>query len=118
MSSIDDYLNGDSYDEITNDSISLERQSDTNESFTKKFVKKDLCINNNTIEEASKKIRAFDVIGPAYYVNNDIFFKIHKYAMESHGLEFKLKDGYIYPFEITPEGKNRMTVDDYVRGLK
>ncbi len=38
--------------------------------------------------------------------------------METHGLEFKLKDGYIYPLEITPEGKNRMTVDDYVRGLK
>jgi len=38
--------------------------------------------------------------------------------LESQGLDFKLLDGYVYPIEITPEGKNRMPVVDYVRGVK
>ena len=44
--------------------------------------------------------------------------KIHKYSNSNLGLEIKLNDGYIYPLEITPEGKNRMKVEDYIRGLK
>ena len=107
-----------SYDEIINSSNPLENQNDINETFTKKFEKKDLCVNNDTIEVGLKKIRAFDLIGPAYYVHNNKVFKIHKYTLETHGLEFKLLDGYIYPTELTPEGKNRMLVVDYVRGIR
>jgi len=107
-----------SYDEIINSSNHLETQNNNSENFTKKFEKKELCINEDTIEVALKKIRAFDIIGPAYYVHNNQTFKIHKYALETHGLDFKLLDGYIYPIEITPEGKNRMSVADYVRGIK
>ena len=107
-----------SYDEILNSSNYLENQNNINETFTKKFEKKDLCINDDTSEVALKKIRAFDIIGPAYYVHNNKVFKIHKYALETQGLDFKLLDGYIYPIEITPEGKNRMPVADYVRGIR
>ena len=107
-----------SYDEIISSTNHLENQIESNETFTKKFVKNDLCINDDTIEIAFKKIRAFDIIGPAYYVHNNKVFKIHKYALETQGLDFKLLDGYIYPIEITPEGKNRMPVVDYVRGIR
>lgn len=111
-----DFIN--SYEDIINSSNNLENQNKTRESFTKKFEKNDLCINDDTIEQALKKIRAFDIIGPAYYVHNNKFFKIHKYALETQGLDFKLLDGYVYPTEITPEGKNKMRVVDYVRGIK
>ena len=107
-----------SYDEIINSTNHLENNNSINETFTKKFEKKDLCINDDTIEVALTKIRAFDIIGPAYYVHNNKVFKIHKYALETHGLDFKLLDGYIYPIEITPEGKNRMPVLDYLRGIR
>jgi len=107
-----------SYEKLINSSISLKNQNDNNEIITKKFEKKDLCINDDNIEEALKKIRAFDIIGPAFYIYNEKVFKIHKYALESQGLDFKLLDGYVYPIEITPEGKNRMPVEDYVRGIK
>ena len=107
-----------SYDEIIKSSNLLVNQNNTNENFTKKFEKKDLCINNDSIEVALRKIKAFDVIGPAYYVHNNKVFKIHKYGLETYGLDFKLLDGFIYPIEITPEGKNRMPVADYVRGIK
>tara|TARA_B100001250_G_scaffold153154_1_gene131532 strand:+ start:521 stop:1336 length:816 start_codon:yes stop_codon:yes gene_type:complete len=112
----DDFIS--SYDEIITSSNPLENQNDINETFTKKFEKKDLCVNNDSIKIALKKIRAFDLIGPAYYIHNNKVFKIHKYTLETHGLEFKLLDGYIYPIEITPEGKNRMCVVDYVRGIR
>ena len=107
-----------SYDEIINRSNTLEKQNDSNETFTTKFEKKDLCLNDDTIKLALIKIRAFDIIGPAYYVHDNKIFKIHKYALESCGLNFKLLDDYIYPIEITPEGKNRMPVEDYIRGIK
>jgi len=107
-----------SYDEIINSTNTLISQNDRNETFTKKFDKTDLCINDDTIEVGLKKIRAFDTIGPAYYVDNNKVFKIHKYALATHGLDFKLLDDYIYPIEITPEGKNRMAVVDYIRGIK
>ena len=107
-----------SYEEIINSANHLENQNNINDTFTKKFKKQDLCINADTIEVALNKIRAFDTIGPAYYVHNNKIFKIHKYAMESHGLDFKLSNGYVYPTEITPEGKSKMGVVDYVRGIK
>ena len=112
----EDFIN--SYDEIINSTNPLENQNDPNETFTKKFEKNDLCINDDTNEVALKKIRAFDIIGPAYYVHNNKVFKIHKYALKSHGLDFKILDDYIYPIEITPEGKNRMPVVDYLRGIR
>ena len=76
-----------------------------------------MCIRDS-VETAHTKIRAFDVIGPAYVIHNDKNIKIHKYTNSNLGLEIKLNDGYIFPSEITPEGRNRMKVEDYIRGIK
>ena len=107
-----------SYNEIIENLNNELKQHNDNESLTKKFNKSDFCINNDDVETAQRKIRAFDVVGPAYAVHNDKNIKIHKYSNSNLGLEIKLNDGYIYPLEITPEGKNRMKVEDYIRGLK
>ena len=56
------------------------------------------------------------MVATGIFKNRNI--KIHKYSNSNLGLEIKLNDGYIYPLEITPEGKNRMKVEDYIRGLK
>ena len=37
-------------------------------------------INNDDVKTAHTKIRAFDVIGPAYVIHNDKNIKIHKYT--------------------------------------
>ena len=104
----DKYLNKDLIDQSTN-----------NISKTKKFNKVDYCINNDDVRLAKLKIKAFNVIGPAYFNDeNNGLFKIHSYSEKNSGLEFKLNDGVIYPKEITPEGKSRMLVEDYLRGLR
>ena len=104
----DKYFNKDLIDQSTN-----------NTSKTKKFNKVDYCINNDDIRLAKLKIKAFNVIGPAYFNDeNNGLFKIHSYSEKNSGLEFKLNDGVIYPKEITPEGKSRMLVEDYLRGLR
>ena len=107
-----------SYNEIIENLNNEFKQLNDNVSLTKKFNKSDFCINNDDVETAQRKIRAFDVVGPAYVIHNDKNIKIHKYSNSNLGLEIKLNDGYIYPLEITPEGKNRMKVEDYIRGLK
>ena len=107
-----------SYNEIIENLSNELKQHNDNESLTKKFNKSDFCINNDDVEIAHKKIRAFDVIGPAYVIHNDKNIKIHKYTSNNLGLEIKLNDGYIFPSEITPEGRNRMEVEDYLRGVR
>ena len=107
-----------SFNEIIKNLNSEFIQQKENETLTKKFIKSDFCINNDDVETAQSKIRAFDVIGPAYVIHNDKNIKIHKYTNSNLGLEIKLNDGYIFPSEITPEGRNRMEVEDYIRGIK
>ena len=107
-----------SFDNIINNLNTNSIQNNKVASFTKKFNKTDFCINDNDVETAQRKIRAFDVIGPAYVMHNNKNIKIHKYTNENLGLEIKLIDGFIFPLEITPEGRNRMKVQDYIRGLK
>ena len=107
-----------SFNEIITNLNTEFKQHNENETFTKKFNKSDFCINNDDVETAHTKIRAFDVIGPAYVIHNDKNIKIHKYTNNNLGLEIKLNDGYIFPSEITPEGRNRMKVEDYIRGVK
>ena len=97
----------------------LIEQSTNDISTTKKFNKEDYCINNDKVRLAKLKIKAFNVIGPAYFIDkNNIHFKLHSYSDKNLGLEFKLNDGVIYPKEITPEGKSRMLVEDYLRGIR
>ena len=59
-----------------------------------------------------------DVIVAEPNIKDHKNIKIHKYTNSNLGLEIKLNDGYIFPSEITPEGKNRMEVEDYIRGIK
>ena len=56
------------------------------------------------------------MVATGIFKNRNI--KIHKYTNCNLGLEIKLEDGYIFPSEITPEGRNRMKVEDYIRGIK
>ena len=61
-------------------------------------------------------IRAFNVIGPALIKHNARLFKIHEYTESENGFPIELSDGTLYPSIITPEGKNKMNIDDYLRG--
>ena len=40
----------------------------------------------------------------------------HLAALKKLGMKYELKDGNLYLDEITPEGKNKMTANDYIRG--
>ncbi len=111
-----DFIN--SFNDIIENLNSELNKINDNESFTNKFNKTDFCINKDDVKTAQKKIRAFDVVGPAYVIHNDKNIKIHKYTNSNLGLEIKLNDGYIFPSEITPQGRNRMKVEDYIRGIK
>ena len=62
------------------------------------------------------KIRAFDTIGPAFVIHNEILFKVLSYSNESKGFNIELLDGVIYPETIIPEGKRKMSAEDYIRG--
>ena len=90
--------------------------SNNNHSNTKKFIKNDYNILGQDILTAKKMIRAFNVIGPAFIKHNDRLFKIHEYTENENGFPIELSDGTLYPSIITPEGKNKMNIDDYLRG--
>lgn len=78
----------------------------------------DLNLNDLTRELAIKRIRAFDVIGPAkYYIDGDTY-KIHTFSNESTPFEMHLTDGKLYAGIITPPGRNKMNSEDWARGLK
>ena len=88
-----------------------------NVSVTSKFVKTDYMISKeDTIYEAKNKIKAFDILGPAYIQYDSKIIKIHKYTEDNSDFKYELKDGNLYLDEITPEGKNKMTANDYIRG--
>ena len=86
-------------------------------SVTSKFLKSDYMISKeDTIYEAKNKIKAFDILGPAYIQYDSKIIKIHKYTEDNSDFKYELKDGYLHLDEITPEGKNKMTANDYIRG--
>ena len=86
-------------------------------SVTRKFVKTDYMISKeDTIYEAKNKIKAFDILGPAYIQYDSKIIKIHKYTDDNSDFKYELKDGYLHLDEITPEGKNKMAANDYIRG--
>ena len=88
-----------------------------NVSVTIKFLKTDYMISKeDTIYEAKNKIKAFDILGPAYIQYDSKIIKIHKYTEDNSDFKYELKDGNLYLDEITPEGKNKMTANDYIRG--
>ena len=90
--------------------------SDEKYSNTVKFNKNDYNIHEQDILTAKRMIRAFNVIGPAYIKHKNMLFKIHEYSIKENGFPIKLSDGILYPSIITPEGRNKMKIDDYLRG--
>ena len=84
---------------------------------TYKFLKSDFDITDCNSSEAKLKIRAFNVIGPAYLKIGEEVLKIHSYINKN---EYKiyLKDDYIYPDMVTPSGKKKMQFSAYKRGLR
>ena len=84
---------------------------------TYKFLKSDFDITDCSSSEAKLKIRAFNVIGPAYLKIGEEVLKIHSYINKN---EYKiyLKDDYIYPDMVTPSGKKKMHFSAYKRGLR
>ena len=84
---------------------------------TYKFLKSDFDITDCSSSEAKLKIRAFNVIGPAYLKIGEEVLKIHSYTNKN---EYKiyLKDDYIYPDMVTPSGKKKMHFSAYKRGLR
>ena len=84
---------------------------------TYKFLKSDFDITDCSSSEAKLKIRAFNVIGPAYLKIGEEVLKIHSYINKN---EYKiyLKDDYIYPDMVTPSGKKKMQFSAYKRGLR
>ena len=84
---------------------------------TYKYLKSDFDITDCSSSEAKLKIRAFNVIGPAYLKIGEEVLKIHSYINKN---EYKiyLKDDYIYPDMVTPSGKKKMHFSAYKRGLR
>lgn len=89
-----------------------------NPSSTMKFFKNDFNISNSSINEAKNKIKAFDTLGPAFVIFKNKILKVHSYSDVENESRIELSDGYIYPVDVTPEGKRKMSFDDYLRGLK
>ena len=86
---------------------------------TIKFNKNDYLITKeDTLINAKNKIKAFDVLGPAFIKYDSKIIKIHKYTEDNSNFTYELKDGLLYLDEITPEGKKRMKANDYMRGLQ
>ena len=104
-------------EDINLKSPNLTEQNTKNVKHTKKFNKQIFDITNDTVEVAKNKIRAFDTIGPAFVIYNQILFKVLSYSNESKGFKIELSDGVIYPETIIPEGKKKMNAEDYIRGL-
>lgn len=90
----------------------------SSKSSTSKYYKDDFNITKSYLKEAKNKIKAFNLLGPAYVEFNNKIIKIHSYSDEESESRIKLLDGFIYPLQVTPEGKRVMSFKDYLRGLK
>ena len=68
----------------------------------------DLLLDNVDVETAKRRIRAFNVIGPAKYTYKDIILKVHTYEEKLEGLDIQLADAKLTLGIITPPGRNQM----------
>ena len=73
---------------------------------------------NDHLDTAKIKIRAFNVLGPAFTSYNNKILKIHSYTEDANSEGIMLKDGLLFPEYVTPEGKQKMLFPDYMRGIK
>ena len=78
----------------------------------------DLLLDNVDVETAKRRIRAFNVIGPAKYTYKDIILKVHTYEEKLEGLDIQLSDANLTLGLITPPGRNKMNSLDWLRGRK
>ena len=78
----------------------------------------DLLLDNVDVETAKRRIRAFNVIGPAKYTYKDIILKVHTYEEKLEGLDIRLSDANLTLGLITPPGRNKMNSLDWLRGRK
>ena len=85
---------------------------------TTKFNKENFNIMNDHLDTAKIKIRAFNVLGPAFTSYNNKILKIHSYTEDANSEGIMLKDGLLFPEYVTPEGKQKMLFPDYMRGIK
>ena len=85
---------------------------------TYKFNDCDLSLNNVDTETAKKRIRAFNVIGPAKYIDSEEQYKIYSYTETEEGFEIELTDGKLTADIITPPGRKKMKSADWLRGRK
>lgn len=85
---------------------------------TTKFDKNSLNIMDDNLDNAKIKIRAFNVLGPAFTYFNDKVLKIHSYTEEANSEGIIFNEGVLYPEYVTPEGKRQMLFPDYIRGIK
>ena len=93
----------------------LQEKSSSN---TRKFIRKDFDIKDLSIQDAKAKIRAFDYLGPAFLIYNNIILKILNYSEKEVGSSIELSNGLLYPLNVIPEGKRKMLFEDYLRGIK
>ena len=85
---------------------------------TVKFSKSNLNIINDNLHTAKLKIRAFNVLGPAFTIYKDKILKIHSYTEEPNSEGIMFEEELLYPEYVTPEGKKKMLFPDYIRGIK
>ena len=78
----------------------------------------DLLLDNVDVDAAKRRIRAFNVIGPAKYTYKDIQLKVHTYEENFEGLDIQLGDAKLTLGIITPPGRNKMNSLDWLRGKK
>jgi len=104
------------YEEIVNSETVITIKHNLPPSKTNKFTKSDFSLNSKDPEVAKLMIRAFDTIGPAFIKYDEKFYKIHKFTDKPNGFPIELNGGTLYPLVITPEGKKKMQIEDYIRG--
>jgi len=94
------------------------KEQDGNPTSTTKFDKNSLNIMEDNLDKAKIKIRAFNVLGPAFTYFKDKVLKIHSYTEEPNSEGIIFNGGVLYPEYVTPEGKKQMFFPDYIRGIK
>ena len=85
---------------------------------TTKFTKNNLNIMNDNLQTAKIKIRAFNVLGPAFTSYKNNILKIHSYTEVENSEGIMFNNELLYPEYVTPEGKKRMLFPDFIRGIK
>jgi methionyl-tRNA formyltransferase len=87
---------------------------------------------NNSVEEVYNLIRGLSPYPGAFTHLNDKLFKIYEAVkeisvestapgtvlVEKNALKFACLDGYICPTLVQPEGKRKMEIGDFVRGMR